>query len=129
MEPLVRDGDVVEVVPVVSAPGPAPGDVVLAGRSADELVCHRVLAQDGDRYLLAGDRPLALDSVDRSAIHGVVRRVIREGRVLELRDRASRPLDRWLLALHPWCAERSETVIGRLANRLRQGLLQVRNNW
>ena len=42
MEPLIRDGDWVEVRPL----GPVTeGDVVLAVNGADELVCHRVLAR------------------------------------------------------------------------------------
>jgi len=115
MEPLLRDGDVVVVLPT---PGRLEvGDVVLAGQAADDLVCHRLLAREGESYLLAGDRSLAIDRVDRSAIHGVVRRIEREGRLRDLESVSA--LGRGWLVLHLWCARRRGTLRARILNRLR----------
>ena len=79
MTPLIKDGDVLTVVPVSSAP-PQMGHVVAFIHPATgKLVVHRVVGLKGARYLLKGDRALEGDGwVPRENILGCVKKVERQ---------------------------------------------------
>jgi hypothetical protein len=122
MEPLLRDGDEVTVVPLGGEPH--RGRLLLA-RSADgELVCHRVLGRTDDGHLLAGDRTLRVEEHPPSALLGELAAVHRGGRTLPLAD-THRPgswrrlvestLARWQLASHRLRHRR----LGRVSESLR----------
>jgi hypothetical protein len=86
MWPVVREGEVVEVLPLAGG-GVREGDVVLAEGSAG-LYLHRVLRLQGDRVLLKGDaNPLPDGWVPVGALLGRL---------------ARRPWDRPLALAAPW---------------------------
>ncbi len=98
MRPLVAQGDEVEVVPLHGPP--TVGDIVLARRTAGELVCHRVIAlmSDGGVWLV-GDDSSNRDRLPFSALLGRVQVVFREDRQLRLHGALARKLDRLLAAI------------------------------
>jgi len=120
MEPLLRDGDEVTVVPLEGEP--RRGRLLLA-RSADgALVCHRVLGHGDDGHLLAGDRTMRVEEHPTSALLGELADVHRGGRTLRLagprrpkRRLVEAVLARWQLASH----HRRHRRLGRLSESFR----------
>jgi hypothetical protein len=86
MEPFVRDGDVITVTPLQQAE-PVVGHVVaFVHPESGNLVVHRVVARQGDSYLLQGDSgPRHGDGmIQRENLLGLVKRVERNGRDIGL---------------------------------------------
>lgn len=123
MEPLIRDGDWVEVLRSAAA---WRGSVVLARSSAGELVCHRLLERTGRGLRLAGDRSSSAQEHARGSLLGVVRRVERDGRVTRLDGGWTRHLDRLQARLHLLSIEHRRSVAGVVLEALRRGLLALR---
>lgn len=109
MEPLLLDGDEIEVAP--RSDEPHIGDIWLAHGKGHELVCHRVVGRRGDDFLLVGDRTLHLDSHPPSSLLGRVVAVHRAGRTLRLRFGA---WDRLQARLHLATWRRRESLRLRL---------------
>ncbi len=123
MEPLIKGGDWVEVRPAEPA---RVGSVVLARETSGELVCHRVLARDGETLHLAGDRSLAVREHPSSSLLGVVRGVERGGSARPLGGWPSRGLDRLLAGLHHLSWRCRGRFTGRILEALRRRLLDSR---
>ncbi len=120
MEPLIRDGDWVEV----RAREPVRcGSVVLARGDSGELVCHRVLARTGDTLCLAGDRSLAAREHGPGSLLGVVRGVERGGSAWRLGGWRTRGPDRLLAGLHRLSLRCRALPAGRALEALRWRLL------
>ena len=81
MSPWIRDGDVVTVTPLDSAPARV-GDVVAYRRKrSDRLIVHRLVRRSNGAWIPQGDRLPAPDGpVADTEILGVVSRVERKGR-------------------------------------------------
>ena len=111
MSPFIKDGDVITISPLIkysrnflfpltlilSPKGRGKGEGVSSysigfGRSVafihpqtGKLVIHRVVGQNGSRYLIKGDRHTETDGlIPRGNILGVVAKVEREGREIQL---------------------------------------------
>ena len=55
MSPFIRDGDVITIAPI-NRQKPGLGDVVAFTRpDTGQLVVHRIIAKQGDHYLIVGD--------------------------------------------------------------------------
>ena len=127
MEPLLLDGDRVRVAPLRT---PAVvGLLVLARDTGGQLVCHRVLAQEGSRLSLAGDRSYRVEQHDASTLYGQVMAAERSGGHLELRPRPR--VDAFMARWHHAAWRRRGTWIGRLleAPRWRLVALRARLRW
>jgi len=98
MEPLLRDGDVVTVVPVRRRP--RLGWVVVARGPVGEPVCHRIVGFAGDGCRLAGDASWQVELVPREAIVGRVVEIRREGRLLRLGGAIGAAVDAVLAGWH-----------------------------
>ncbi len=121
MEPLIRDGDWVEV----HAGEPARcGSVVLARCGSGELVCHRLLARSGDTLRLAGDRSLAAREHSRGSLLGVVRGVERGGMATRFGGWWTHGPDRLLAGLHRLSLRCRGLPAGRALEMLRRLLLE-----
>ncbi len=120
MEPLIRDGDWVEVRPGEPA---RIGSVVLARGPADELVCHRVLARTTETLHLAGDRSLTAEEHPAASLLGVVHRVERGGTARQLDGWWTRGPDRLLAGLHRLSLRYRGLPAGRVLEALRRLLL------
>lgn len=68
MEPLVKDNQLVTVVPFKE---PEPGDIVLCTVSGRQYL-HLVKAQNGDRYLIGNNRGGLNGWTHRKNIYGVL---------------------------------------------------------
>lgn len=97
MDPFIRDGDVVTIVPC-AAGRPRTGDVVAICDPRDEhLVVHRVVAVVPGGLLVRGDANDAADGVvPRRGAFGVVSAVQRRGRHVTLGSGPERLLLAWL---------------------------------
>ncbi|MEM9557365.1 MAG: ABC transporter substrate-binding protein [Acidobacteriota bacterium] len=115
MEPLLRDGDRLELAPL-GAP-PRLGDLLVARTADGALVCHRVLEAAEDSVLLAGDRTRRAERVASPHWLALVVGAERGGRRMRF-DGPARHLDPLLARLHPARA-------GRLGARLRALVLRV----
>ncbi len=123
MEPLIRDGDWVEV----RSGKPVRGSVVLARGGSGQLVCHRVLARRGEGLLLAGDRSLAVEALAAERVLGVVRGVERGGAIHRLGGWWMRGLDRSLAGLHQLSWRWRGRPAGRYFEALRRLALSSSN--
>jgi ribosomal protein S18 acetylase RimI-like enzyme len=81
MTPLIRDDDVVTIVPVVGR-DPRVGEVVACVLpEAEKLILHRVVAREGEGWLVRGDNCRESDGVVvGEGILGSITRVERNGR-------------------------------------------------
>ncbi len=131
MEPLIRDGDWVEVLP----PGAAQhgsivlarnSSVVLAASGSDDLVCHRVIARDGDSVWLAGDHSVAVEEHLPESVLGRVISVDRGGVVQHLDGPAVRGLDRLEAGLHRLAWQHRGSLVSRVLEKFRRALLELR---
>lgn len=102
MEPLVREGDILELVRLNDAP--RIGDVVVFS-GPDGLVAHRVIGRrlKQDQFLEKGDRAPRASWIARALIHGRVCRIVRNGVELNL-DTPGRRLAARLIAGYSWLA-------------------------
>jgi hypothetical protein len=83
MLPLVRPGDVVEVVPWISDAIPRIGRVVVASVSPGRILLHRVVGGGEAGVVLRGDNCALPDGVlPRDSILGVATKVERDGRAV-----------------------------------------------
>lgn len=73
MSPFIRDGDVIEVVPIKARP--RLGEVVMVEDSRGRLLVHRVVAMDEGGVVTRGDAAAAPD--DPAPFEAVVGRVLR----------------------------------------------------
>lgn len=85
MSPFIKDGDVITVSPLSSAP-PRLGEVVAFVHPAlEKLVVHRVVGKRGNSYCTRGDSALKMDGLIAEAdILGHVTRVERDGKAVSL---------------------------------------------
>ncbi len=120
MEPLLRDGDWVEVAPAVDL---RAGALVLAPDGAGGLVCHRVLRRVDGRCWLGGDRSMRATPVPAERVLGQVRRVRRGARGMRLERPWPRRLGRLVARLHPEAAGPPGAWLGSAAGALRRRLL------
>lgn len=89
MEPLLEDGDVVEVAPLPPSPAGVPnGAILLARGGSGALVCHRKVGGGPGVTLLAGDRS-RLEELPADSLHGVVVGASRGPRRIPLPGRAA----------------------------------------
>lgn len=81
MYPFIRDGDRVIVKPFGDQL-PQIGDIVAFQRPEnDQLIMHRVIEKEGDRYTIKGDNVFTSDgSISRSKLIGQIISVTRTGR-------------------------------------------------
>lgn len=124
MEPLIRDGDWVEIRPDRLA---RVGSIVLARASSGELVCHRVLARHGDMLSLAGDRSLTAEELSPDCLLGVVRSIERGGATRWRDGWWTRGPDRMLAVIHRLSLRTRGLPPGRLVEGLRGLLLTARS--
>lgn len=128
MEPLIRDGDRVEVSPLTERnTGPAPGQVLLARSHSGALVCHRVLSQSATHLWLAGDHSSVVERHAADSILGIVTNIDRGGSVQRLGSRWTRPLDRLEARLHLVSIHRRRPWTGRAAEAIRRSILALRS--
>lgn len=118
MEPLISDGDRVEVRPIGLT---KPGDVVLALDSVGGLVCHRVIAQSPRGVWLAGDRSMMLEEHTYDSLLGRVVGVERHGSMRPLDGSLARGFD-WLEA---WLHRISWRHRGSLTYRFSEGVRRL----
>ena len=123
MEPLIRDGDRVEILPSGSA---RCGSVVLALNATGVLVCHRILARTSGSVWLSGDRLTTVDEHAPESVLGVVASVDREGSVLRLDGPWASTLDRIEARLHLFSSRRRGSLARRLPDAIRRALLELR---
>jgi ribosomal protein S18 acetylase RimI-like enzyme len=81
MMPLIRDEDVVTIVPLGDV-APSVGEVVaFVAPDTGRLALHRIVGRNGDRWLLRGDNCLESDGmIAADGIIGRISRVERDGR-------------------------------------------------
>ncbi len=130
MEPMLRDGDVVSVVPVRGRP--RLGWVVVARGPLGQPVCHRIVGFSADGWRLAGDASWQGELVPRDAIVGRVLEVRRARRLLRLGGAIGAAVDAVLAGWHRrladgrrsrWLAVR---LVARAGGRVRRA---VRGAW
>jgi hypothetical protein len=85
MFPFIRDGDLVTLSPAQGWT-PRRGDVVaFVGQAGRALLIHRIVGEQGERYLLKGDATSGVDGwVCSEQILGFVSRVDRGGKRVHL---------------------------------------------
>jgi signal peptidase I len=96
MQPLLRDGDHLQVQPV-EAERIRIGDVVLCSSQADRIVAHRVLRRlagpDGYRFLVQGDQVILPDGwIPKSQVYGRVTMIERAGVYMDMNRPVMRAL-------------------------------------
>ena len=123
MEPLMRGGDWVEVLPPALA---SRGSVVLALNGDGHLICHRMIARVGGTAWLAGDRSPAVEELALENVLGVVTSVDRGGRVLRLDGSWARYLDRLVAGLHQLSSGPRRSILRGVPNVLRKVLIRSR---
>ncbi len=98
MRPLLRTAEThVHIRPVRPAGAPVADatadawvseirerDILLYVRASGQLVLHRLIKRDGDRYLIRGDNTYGLEPVRREQIVGVVDLIWRKGRYIDV---------------------------------------------
>ena len=120
MEPLIREGDWVEVV----AEEPRIGSLVLATSSSGELVCHRVIAATQTGRVLAGDRSLTSEPTALTQILGRIRGIERGNRTITYP--ATNPaMERLLTGWHRLSIHHRGTASGRARELGRRMLLRL----
>jgi len=125
MDPLLREGDWVWVVPAQRL---LPGSIVLARSEGGNLVCHRLLRRVGAAYMLAGDRTLSLEEHPGEDVLGEVRHADRGGGRLLFEGTIWRGFGRLLVCWHLFSyglAGGTCGTCGRLVEALRQRLVNV----
>ena len=98
MLPLLRNGDVVTVIPA------APieirvGDVICYESLPGRLMVHRVVARAGEQLLAKGDAVGTVDTVSPARLLGKITVVERSGRLRRLDTVAARVRNRVMAAL------------------------------
>lgn len=79
MFPFIRDGDVVELEPMIREP--KIGDIVLVRFSEDWCPLHRLVAHSSSGWLLRGDNNSKSDGIVKSErLIGLLSKVYRNGR-------------------------------------------------
>ena len=71
LEPRIKDGDTVRLVPALGHPGNV-GDAVFARLRRDRFLIHLVIDRDGDLFLIGNARGGTDGWIHRDAILGVV---------------------------------------------------------
>lgn len=124
MTPLLKDGD--HVVLQTLKDLPTCGAIVVARSKDDDLVCHRVLAVEGDRLILAGDRGGALERHGAASIFGQVCSIERCGRPVQLPG-TPRGIDSLLARLRLVALRQRGTLHGRVIGRLHRAIVPMTN--
>jgi len=124
MEPLIRGGDWVEILPPAAA---RRGSIVVARTGTGDLVCHRLLRQADGRVWLAGDRSSTVEEQTPESLLGVVTRVERGGRVRRLGGRWPAVFDRLEARLHllSWC--HGGSLVRLALDAFRRTILELRS--
>ncbi len=85
MRPLLRTAEThVHIRPIEGAEAYLDRGIVLYVRASGQLVLHRLIRREGDIYYMRGDNTYGLEPVRREQIIGVVDRIWRKGRYLEV---------------------------------------------
>ena len=98
MLPLLRDGDVVTVIPAAPV-DIRVGDVICYESLPGRLMVHRVVARDGDHLLAKGDAVGSVESVSPVELLGKITAVERSGRLTRLDTLTARVRNRVMAAL------------------------------
>ncbi len=127
MRPLLEDGDWVRLRPLQGTP--RRGQLVLARDGRDQLVCHRILSRQGDRWRLAGDRSFAIEAHGATSMLGEVIRIERPARHLDLSRRGALHhfLDAFFATWHDVTYRHQRGFLGRFLEALRWRLVVLRH--
>ncbi len=124
MEPLIRGGDWVEILPPAAA---RRGSIVLARTATGDLVCHRILRQAGGRVWLAGDRSSTVEEHFPESLLGVVARVERGGQVRSLGGCWAAVLDHLEARLHLLTWRHGRSLARLVLDAFRRTILELRS--
>ena len=122
MKPLIREG--VDLVDIRADREIKPFDIVLYrrrvvadGMPATKYVLHRVLADEGDHYLVLGDNCVNTERVLKDDVLGKAETILRNGKAVKNRGLAHAVyMNLWI---RPW---KMRTRLLRMKFRLRRGI-------
>lgn len=125
MKPLIREG--IDLVDIRANLEVKLYDIVLYRRrimtregEETKYVLHRVLADEGDHYLILGDNCLGTEHVAKEDILGTVETILRKGKPINERGPAHRLyLRMWI---RPW---KMRTTLLRAKLQMKRGIASV----
>ncbi len=100
MEPLLSEGKTqVLIRPLTGTP--RPGDILLWWRWDDVLILHRLIAEEGDRYILRGDNCAKTNRARKDRVVGTVTDICRNGRWFPVTNRRYQAYVRFWMGTAP----------------------------
>lgn len=119
MRPMIhQDTDLVTIIKPVQ--NPKPMDIALYRRGDGAYVLHRVIGEEGDKYLILGDNCISVEHVPKKNVIGIMKDLTRNGKLVNLDNLGQKMYEN--LWIKPW---RFRVNVLRTKSRLKKAIKKL----